>query len=55
VTDPACSLAPAHHLVESAVREANSTPQIAQAKTATSFVQLQKQTADLWTYRTNPD
>ena len=55
VTDPACSLAPAHHLVESAVREANSSAHTAQAKTASSFVQLQKQTADLWTYRTNPD
>jgi PqqA peptide cyclase len=55
VTDPACSLAPAHSLVESAVREANASAPIAQPKTASSFVQLQKQTAELWSYRTNPE
>jgi len=55
VTDPACSLASAHHLVEAAVREANSSALIEQPKTATSFVQLQKQAADVWTYRTSPD
>jgi pyrroloquinoline quinone biosynthesis protein E len=54
-TDPACSLAPAHHLVESAVNEANAKPQIAQPKTASSFVQLRMHTADLWAYRTNPE
>ena len=55
VTDPACSLAPAHHLVESAVREANAKPVIAQPVAASSFVQLQKQTANTWRYRTNPE
>lgn len=55
VTDPACSLAPAHPLVESAVREANSSPARVQPATASSFVQLQKQNANLWTYRTNPE
>ncbi len=55
VTDPACSLAPEHHLVESAVREANSGASVAQSAFASSFVQLQKLTADLWTYRTNPE
>jgi PqqA peptide cyclase len=59
VTDPACSLAPAHHLVETAVREANSAPSnarpAAQPASASSFVQLQKLTSDLWTYRTNPE
>ena len=53
-TDPACSLAPSHNLVESAVREANVSALAAQPVPATSFVQLQKQTADLWTYRTDP-
>ena len=53
-TDPACSLAPAHHVVESAVSEANARPEIAQPKAASSFVQLQMQTADFWSYRTNP-
>jgi PqqA peptide cyclase len=55
VTDPACSLAPAHGIVEAAVREANSDSAVAQAKTASSFVQLQRETAGLWDYRTNPD
>ena len=55
VTDPACSLAPAHSIVESAVREANSNVEIEQPVTATSFVQLQKLTTDVWRYRTNPE
>jgi len=55
VTDPACSLAPAHGMVEAAVREANSDTVVAQAKTASSFVQLQRETAGLWDYRTNPE
>ena len=54
-TDPACSLAPAHHLVEAAVLKANSESAIAPATQASSFVQLQKQSASLWTYRTNPE
>ncbi len=55
VTDPACSLAPSHGIVESAVREANSGSGIAQPVSASSFVQLQKQNTDLWSYRTNPE
>jgi pyrroloquinoline quinone biosynthesis protein E len=54
VTDPACSLAPSHGIVESVVREVNSGAAVAQAAPASSFVQLQKQTQDLWSYRTNP-
>jgi PqqA peptide cyclase len=54
-TDPACSLAPAHHLVEASVLQANSESAIAQPRQASSFVQLQKQTATLWNYRTNPE
>jgi len=54
-TDPACSLAPTHHLVESAVFEANSGSAIASPLPASSFVQLQKVTTDLWNYRTNPE
>jgi len=54
-TDPACSLAPAHHLIQAAVLQANSEPAIAQPAPASSFVQLQKQTATLWSYRTNPE
>jgi PqqA peptide cyclase len=54
-TDPACSLAPAHHLVESAVRDANTNASTAKPTAAISFVQLQKQTSDLWSYRTNPE
>lgn len=55
VTDPACSLAPAHGMVEAAVREANSDAVVAQATTASSFVQLQRETAGLWEYRINPE
>ena len=54
-TDPACSLAPSHGIVESAVREANASAASAQPTTASSFAQLQKQTAALWNYRTNPE
>lgn len=54
-TDPACSLAPSHHLVESAVREANAAGDVAKPAQASSFVQLQKQAENLWSYRTNPE
>jgi len=54
VTDPACSLAPSHGVVETAVREANSTAAVAQPVQGT-FVQLQTLMGDAWTYRTNPD
>ncbi|MGB7601946.1 MAG: pyrroloquinoline quinone biosynthesis protein PqqE [Candidatus Sulfotelmatobacter sp.] len=52
-TDPACSLAPAHHIVESALAEANSSAAISQPVPASSFVQLQQRTGELWSYRTN--
>jgi PqqA peptide cyclase len=55
LTDPVCSLAPHHDLVESAVREADVNPAIAKPAVGSSFVQLQKQNAELWSYRTNPD
>ncbi len=55
VTDPTCSLAPTHHLVELAVREANKTSAFHQPTTSSSFVQLQKANSDLWQYRTNPE
>ena len=54
-TDPACSLAPSHATVESSVHKANEGGVIAQPSSASSFVQLQTQTANLWTYRTNPE
>jgi pyrroloquinoline quinone biosynthesis protein E len=55
LTDPACSLAPSHNIVEAALLEANSGREIAsQPVTATSFVQLQQRTSALWSYRTNP-
>ena len=57
-TDPACSLAPSHGIVEAAVRDANATA-AAEPAAASSFVQLQKQQlqkqAGLWRYRTNPE
>jgi len=54
VTDPACSLAPAHEIVASAVREANSGS-ARPAPVEGTFVQLQKRTSDVWKYRTNPE
>jgi hypothetical protein len=41
--------------VEAAVREANDGAVIARPTTASSFVQLQTQTTELWSYRTNPE
>jgi len=55
VTDPACSLAPAHSLVESAVSEANSSVPLARSRGAASFVELQKLNENLWRYRENPE
>jgi PqqA peptide cyclase len=54
VTDPACTLAPAHHIIEEALAEVNSGAAISQPLPATSFVQLQSQNSNLWSYRTNP-
>ncbi|HTU40966.1 MAG TPA: hypothetical protein VMF10_04615, partial [Candidatus Aquilonibacter sp.] len=58
-TDPACSLAPAHHIVESALlsanSEVNSETAVAQPEAASSFVQLQRLAEGLWSYRTNPE
>jgi pyrroloquinoline quinone biosynthesis protein E len=54
-TDPVCSLAPQHSLIEAAVLEANSDTATAQPKSASSFVQLQAVNSDLWSYRTNPE
>ena len=54
-TDPACSLAPAHHIVEAALAEANSNAVISQPVPANSFVQLQQLAGILWSYRTNPE
>ena len=55
VTDPVCSLAPTHHLVETAVRDANTSAAEQQPTASSSFVQLQKLNTDLWSYRTNPE
>ena len=54
-TDPACSLAPKHSVVESAVRDSNAGVSVKQATGGSSLVQLQQQNAALWTYRTNPE
>ena len=53
-TDPACSLAPAHHIVEAALAEANASATVSQPVSAESFVQLQR-AEHLWSYRTNPE
>jgi pyrroloquinoline quinone biosynthesis protein E len=59
-TDPACSLAPEHYVVQSALQETSehasaAQPISAQPTSANSFVQLQDLTAELWSYRTNPE
>jgi PqqA peptide cyclase len=54
-TDPACSLAPAHHIVQEALEQANANDSISGPVSASSFVQLQQRTGDLWSYRTNPE
>jgi pyrroloquinoline quinone biosynthesis protein E len=54
-TDPACTLAAAHHIIEVALTEANSTNTVSQPTAASSFVQLQQRVESLWSYRTNPE
>src|SRR5580698_7789209 len=54
-TDPACSLAPAHYMLEAALAEANSSAAVSVPVAAASFVQLQQRAARLWSYRANPD
>ncbi len=54
-TDPVCSLAPAHHIVETALAEANSGAAVSPPVSAASFAQLQQRAASLWSYRTNPE
>ena len=54
-TDPACSLAPSHNIVEAALAEANFETSVSQPVAASSFVQLQEVAGGLWSYRTNPD
>ena len=53
-TDPACSLAPTHGIVDSAVAAANAESEIVQPVHGSSLVQLQRQNQGFWTYRTNP-
>jgi PqqA peptide cyclase len=54
-TDPACSLAPEHNIVESAVREANEKSAIMQPAHTSLFGQAQKLNKDLWAYRINAE
>jgi pyrroloquinoline quinone biosynthesis protein E len=54
-TDPACSLAPGHHLVQAAVEAANADGAVARPASASSLVQLQKLNREFWEYRTNPE
>ena len=54
-TDPVCSLAPAHLIVESALAGTNSSDTVSQPVPASSFVQLQQLSSELWSYRKNPD
>jgi len=54
-TDPACTLTPAHAIIEAVLDEVNSGTTVAQRTPAASLVQLQPQTSGHWDYRTNPE
>ncbi len=55
-TDPACSLAPAHSVVEAAVREANSgATSSSQLVTSSLRSQFNQQDTGFWDYRLNPE
>jgi len=55
-TDPTCSLAPQHQLIEAVLLAANSDkPAISQPTAARTFRQLQAEAAGAWHYRTNPE
>jgi len=55
-TDPACSLAPAHSIVEAAVREANSGAAASSQPVSSSLPsQFNQQATALWEYRLNPE
>jgi PqqA peptide cyclase len=54
-TDPVCTLAPTHSIVEGAVREAQSQRTTSPPAQASSFVQLQEVNKNLWRYRPNPE
>ena len=55
-TDPACSLAPAHSIVEAAVREANSGAAASSQPVSSSLPsQFNHQATALWEYRLNPE
>jgi PqqA peptide cyclase len=53
-TDPACTLAPTHSIVDATVRDAQSSGAAAARPQSSSFVQLQELNKDFWSYRTNP-
>src|SRR5260370_4647099 len=54
-TDPACTLAPAHSIVEKALLEASSPAELSQPASSASFSHRQRQTATLWSYLSNPE
>ncbi|HET9409690.1 MAG TPA: pyrroloquinoline quinone biosynthesis protein PqqE [Candidatus Sulfotelmatobacter sp.] len=54
-TDPVCSLAPKHNIVEDALVRANSRREVASPAESSSIVKLQELSADLWSYRMNPE
>src|SRR5262252_6980928 len=54
-TDPTCSKAPQHGLIDAALLTANREGTAEQAVTADSFRQLQERARALWSYRVNPE
>jgi PqqA peptide cyclase len=54
-TDPACSKAPAHQLIEDILHVGNSDfASIEQPVSASSFAELQQKAQRVWSYRVNP-
>ncbi len=53
-TDPACQLAPTHHILEDALRATQADPTISQPAVAESFRGFEQAVQGLWTYRVNP-
>jgi len=53
-TDPTCTKAPTHQLIDAALLAANSEPARSKPVAAESFSQLQERTRTLWSYRVDP-
>ncbi len=53
-TDPACHLAPTHHVLEEALRATQERPVVAEPAAGNSFREFEQAATDWWSYRVNP-